>query len=335
MEALTAAWAALHAFVFERAVAPAIFALGFSTYMEQAFDATELVLMGAIEIVLVWLVLSRLERWRPVEVWAERDRKPVRVDVIYTCLQRLGIVPLAIFLLLAHAVDGLDGWLRMHDIVPAKLEDFVPWLHAHPLASFAVYLVILDFVAYWLHRGQHRLEWWWALHSLHHSQRVMTFWTDDRNHLLDDLIMDACFAMVAIAIGVPPGQFALIVVGTRVVESLSHANARVSFGRVGEWLLVSPRFHRVHHAIGLGHEGQQRGCNFAVLFPVWDRLFGTANTHNAFPATGVRDQLHGRDYGTGFWRQQALGLSRLLAALNPSNKGSATFIPERGKSSEP
>jgi sterol desaturase/sphingolipid hydroxylase (fatty acid hydroxylase superfamily) len=102
-----------------------------------------------------------------------------------------------------------------------------------------------------------------------------------------------------------------LVVAGRVVESLSHANLRVSFGRIGEYLLVSPRFHRVHHAIGLGHEGRSRGCNFAVLFPVWDVLFRTANFENVYPATGVRDQLEGRDYGRGFWAQQILGVKRM------------------------
>ncbi|APV51955.1 hypothetical protein BWI17_21155 [Betaproteobacteria bacterium GR16-43] len=326
MEALTAAWAQLHGFVFEKLVEPLVFALGLSTYMEQAFDATEFVLVGAIEIALLWLVLSRLEKWKPVEVWA--DRRAVRPDMIYTFLQRLGVAPLVFFVILAPAVDGLDGWLRMHDIVPGKLEDWFPGLHENPFASFAVYVVILDFVAYWLHRAQHRFEWWWALHSLHHSQRVMTFWTDDRNHLLDDLVVDACFAAVALAIGVPPGQFALVVVATRVIESVSHVNARVGFGKLGEWLVVSPRYHRAHHAIGIGHEGAYRGCNFATLFPIWDHIFGTANTRGEFPATGIRDQLHGRDYGEGFWRQQALGFSRLAAALRPRKPTAAPVTTE-------
>jgi len=208
-------------------------------------------------------------------------------------------------------VDGLDGWLRLRGFIPPKIEDAFPSLFAHPFVSFLAYLVILDFVLYWVHRAQHGLRFWWALHALHHSQREMTFWTDDRNHLLDMVLTDFVLAVVALAIGVAPGQFVAIVAVSRALESLAHANVRLSFGRVGERLLVSPRFHRVHHAIGLGHEGGSRGCNFAVLFPAWDHLFGTANPVREYPATGIRDQLHGRDYGEGFWRQQWLGLKRL------------------------
>ena len=87
-------------------------------------------------------------------------------------------------------------------------------------------------------------------------------------------------------------------------------------------MIFSPRFHRLHHSIGIGHESGGRGTlgghNFGVLLPLWDLLFRTANFENRFDATGVRDQLPeegGRDYGTGFWRQQWLGLTRLFGSF--------------------
>ena len=306
------AFAALHGQVFETAVLPLLHSLGYGGHAELAFDATEIFLIGVIEITLLALVLGTLEKWRPLEHQNEDEK---RVDIVYTMLQRLGLVPLLLFALLTPLVDALDGWLRMNDVIPWKLESAFPLLNESPLMSFLVYLVILDFVAYWLHRWQHRVTFWWALHSLHHSQRSMSFWSDDRNHLLDDVLIDGAFVLLALLIGVPPGAFVTIVVTTRVVESFSHVNLKISFGRIGEYLLVSPRFHRVHHAIGVGHEGRARGCNFAVLFPAWDVLFRTANFENIYPPTGVRDQLEGKEYGRGFWEQQWLGLKRLGSSL--------------------
>ena len=123
------------------------------------------------------------------------------------------------------------------------------------------------------------------------------------------------FVLVALAIGVPPGQFVAIVALTQLVESLAHANVRLDFGSIGSRLLVGPRFHRLHHGIGIGHEsdgpGSLGGHNFAVLFPLWDLLFGTARFGGELQATGIRDQLDGRDYGRGFWAQQWLGVKRL------------------------
>ncbi len=313
---VTEQFAALHGHVFETGVLPVVHALGLGGYAEQAFDGTEVFLIGAIEITLLAVVLGAVEKLRPVEAQIDDAATSAKkIDVIYTMLHRLGFVPLLMFLLLVPIVDAIDGSLRMHDIIPFKLEDALPFLNDSPWLSFFFYLVILDFVAYWLHRGQHQFNLWWALHSLHHSQRQMSFWSDDRNHLLDDFVVDGAFAMVALLIGVAPAQFVTIVIATRVVESLSHANLKMSFGRIGEYLLVSPRFHRVHHGIGVGHEGAARGCNFAVLFPLWDVIFRTANFENSYPSTGVRDQLDGAEYGRGFWAQQWLGLQRLARSF--------------------
>jgi sterol desaturase/sphingolipid hydroxylase (fatty acid hydroxylase superfamily) len=237
------------------------------------------------------------------------------VDVLYTFLHSLGIVPLAVFLLLQPLQETIDGTLRLNGFIPPSLEELIPWLTAHPLASFFAYLAILDFAEYWRHRLQHRFNWWWALHALHHSQRQLSLWADQRNHLLDDVLADFWVVIVALLIGVPPNHFLGIVVVTRLVESLSHTNVRLSFGWLGDRLLVSPHYHRLHHGIGIGHEGRARGCNFAPLFPVWDLLFGSARFTADYPATGIRDQLDGVDYGTGFLRQQWLGIQRLTRAL--------------------
>ena len=102
--------------------------------------------------------------------------------------------------------------------------------------ALVVYVVVLDFGEYWRHRAQHGFRWWWALHEIHHAQRQMTFWTDDRNHILDDVLAALWFGAIALLIGVPPGQFPIIVLLLRLGESLSHANVRLSFGRLGERL---------------------------------------------------------------------------------------------------
>ena len=101
----------------------------------------------------------------------------------------------------------------------------------------------------------------------------------------------------------------------QLMESLSHANVKLSFGPFKR-LVVSPQFHRYHHTIGVGHEsfgpGSLGGHNFAVLFPLWDIVFRSARFDDRYEPTGIRDQLSGRDYGRGFWAQQWLGLKRLV-----------------------
>jgi len=313
LDALSTLFTTVHAWLFETLVQPLFFQLGLMAWIEPAFNSLELFLYGVLEILIMLVLLRPLEWWRPVEHWT--DRRAVRVDVLYTLLHRLGIVPLAIFVLLDPLVRGVDGALRLAGYIPPSLEDLAPGLAGVPLLSFFLYLMILDLAEYGRHRLQHRFNWWWALHAVHHSQRQLSLWADRRNHLLDDVLSDLWVVLVALLIGVSPEQFIGVVIVTRLFESLSHTNVRLSFGRIGDRLLVSPSYHRMHHGIGIGHEGRARGCNFAPLFPLWDMLFGTANFAHAYPATGIRDQLDGVDYGRGFISQQVLGVKRLLQAL--------------------
>jgi sterol desaturase/sphingolipid hydroxylase (fatty acid hydroxylase superfamily) len=294
---------------------PVLLALGLGSLVEPAFDGIEFFLFGVIQLAVAYLVLRPLEAWRPVEHWP--DRRAVRVDVLYSFLERLGIIPLAVFAILSPFIIGIDGWLRFHDIIPPQIEDAIPALETHPLVGFFIYLVVIDFFEYWRHRLSHRVRWWWALHVIHHSQRQMSLWADSRNHLLDDLIGGAWFALVALIIGVPPGHFVGLLVAVRIVENLAHVNARISFGRLGEQLLVSPRYHRWHHAVDCPPGERFRyGCNFAVLFPVWDRLFGTQYLAETLPPTGVSmPELADPAHADHFWRQQADGIAGLVKAL--------------------
>lgn len=318
---LTEAFGQLQQWLFETAVQPALFALGMGNLLEDAFGATGWLLVGVIQLLLMVAFIGPLQRWRPVE--RGPARAAVRVDVLYTLLHRLGLFRVAMFFSVEPLLDALFGLVRVNGVdgwqLDAVMAPWWPGVTDTAWASFVLYLVLFDFVDYWIHRGQHHFDRWWALHAVHHSQRHMTMWSDNRNHLLDDILRDLIIAFTARAIGVPPGQFVAVVAVTQLIENLSHANTRVGFGWLGERLLVGPRFHRLHHAIGLGHEGAQPGtlggCNFAVLFPVWDVLFGTARFDGRFEPTGTRDQLPehgGRDYGAGFWAQQWLGLKRLL-----------------------
>jgi sterol desaturase/sphingolipid hydroxylase (fatty acid hydroxylase superfamily) len=303
--------------LFEQVIQPVMFALGWANLLEDGYDATGWLLAGLLQIVVMVTLFRALERWRPVE--AVTDRAAVRVDILYTLIHRLGLFRVALFFTLAPGFDTLFGWLRLHGLPTFHLDELWPGITDVAWVSFVLYLLLFDFVEYLLHRAQHQFDWWWQLHAVHHSQRQMTLWSDNRNHLLDDVIHDSVIVLVGLLVGIAPGQFVAVVVCMQLLESLSHANVRMSFGRLGNRLLVSPRYHRLHHAIGIGHEsagaGTLGGHNFAVLFPVWDLLFRTAALDHPLEPTGIRDQLPahgGRDYGRGFWAQQWLGFRRLF-----------------------
>lgn len=300
--------------IFETSIQPALYQLGLMDWSEDVFDSLGFALYGAIAIALAYLLCRPLELWRPVERWPER--RAVRTDVVYTLVHRLGIVPAIIFLLLTPIGVMIDGTLRFEGYIPPTIEQLIPPLREWPFVTFLLYVALIDFGEYWRHRLQHRLPWWWALHSLHHDQRQLTLWTDDRNHLLDDVLASVWAGTIALLIGVAPAEYPLVIIAFRLVESLSHSNVRLGFGRIGSRLLVGPHYHRLHHAIEHARApfDRTRGCNFAVILPLWDMIFGTRRRDPGFPPTGVAS-LAGPACRCGYLRHQLEGFRRLGAEL--------------------
>lgn len=309
---LTAIWIAAQAALFETLVQPVLQALGMLNWADVAFDGVEAVMIGVVQIALILAFLRPLEALRPAEAWS--DRKTARVDIVYTLLNKLGVIPLALFFLLTPIQGYVDEALRSVEFAPVLLEQRLPWLADQPVLTFLLYFVILDFVGYWIHRAQHGLRWWWALHSLHHSQTQLSCWSDDRNHILDNFITDLCMVLVAVAIGVEPGQFVALLLAGRFIESLSHANVRLPFGYLGERLIVSPAFHRLHHARANPAEPNLHDHNFGVVLPIWDLMFGTALYENRTRPTGVDDPAVDADNRRGYLGQQWAGFARFFAA---------------------
>ena len=318
MDWLATGFDAAQQWLFEAVVQPLLFAGGMANFLEDGYRATGWLLVGLLQLVVIVGLLVPLQRWLPVE--AITDRSAVRTDIIYTLLHRLGIFRVGLFLALDPLWDTFFGALSVGGITTFQLDSIWPGITDIPWVSLLLYLAVFDLLDYWIHRGQHRFEWWWRLHALHHSQRQLTVWSDNRNHLLDDILRDSIIVLVAQLIGVAPGQFVAIVALTQLSESFQHANLRLWFGPVGERLWISPRFHRLHHALYAGHALTPKtvgSSNFGVLLPWWDMLFGTANFERRFDPTGVYDQIEPgpdgrvRDYGQGFWAQQWRGLLRL------------------------
>ena len=67
-----------------------------------------------------------------------------------------------------------------------------------------------------------------------------------------------------------PAMFAMPDGLVYIYASLVHANLGGDFDWLGKWLVV-PRFHHWHHAI----EAEGVDKNFAIHFPIIDRIFGT------------------------------------------------------------
>jgi sterol desaturase/sphingolipid hydroxylase (fatty acid hydroxylase superfamily) len=288
------AYASLQEYLFAYIATPILYQLDLMAWAEDVFDGMDWFLFGCIQIALILVVLRTWEKLAPAEI-QERFANVTKADVIYTLFHRLGIFQGLIFIVLSGFFFQIDSVLHDFRFARLNVESWHPSLTSIPLISFCIYFVLLDFVEYLYHRASHTFNWWWQLHALHHSQTQMTAWSDDRNHILDDIMHALVFAFFALLFGVSPSQFILLVVFSQLIQSWQHANIKVDLG-VFKYVLVSPIFHRMHHAVGYGHEAKGKpgvlgGCNFGVLFPWWDMLFNTAIFSKQIHPTGVRDVL--------------------------------------------
>jgi sterol desaturase/sphingolipid hydroxylase (fatty acid hydroxylase superfamily) len=298
IEFLNAAYINIQEWMMRQIVIPFLYHFDAMTYAEDSVDGLDWFLFGLVQVFIIALVLAPLEKMVPVERYSSDQLSKSKIvyakatDIFYTLIHRLGVLKLVLFLAFSDSFFYLDA--QLHDLGFHRLnvEGWIPGLTSIPWVSFFIYMVVLDLGEYLYHRASHQWSWWWQLHALHHSQKYMSVWTDNRNHLLDDLGHSAVFALIALMIGVEPSQYLWLIAISQLIQSWQHGNLNIDHGFL-KYILISPRYHRLHHAIGMGYEvpgkpGVLGGCNFGILFPWWDMIFATAIFNEQVHPTGVK-----------------------------------------------
>jgi sterol desaturase/sphingolipid hydroxylase (fatty acid hydroxylase superfamily) len=261
---------------------------------------------GVTELCISFLICTPLERLWPLTNWPKRN--PIAADVTYVFFVRIVLFPLIAYFEYNWLRTILNGFLRSHGITPLSLPTLLPFFASVPAIVFILNFAILDLADYWRHRLSHRYGWWYGIHSLHHAEDQLTFWSDDRSHILEDAITYIWLITVGLTIGVPSLQFPFLILCFRLLGSMSHANTRVNYGWLGDHIFISPRFHRTHHAL---RAAGRRSCNFGTALSLWDTLFGTAKFHDNTVETG--DAGAEPAMVTGSWgAQQAAGFRRMV-----------------------
>lgn len=136
--------------------------------------------------------------------------------------------------------------------------------------SWLALALAVDFAYYWLHRYSHQIRWMWALHSVHHSARQITFSVAYRLGWTSLVSGPWLFLVPLCWIGFDPRAVALMYAANLLYQFWLHTEIVPKLGLL-EWFLNTPSHHRVHHAI----EPEYLDRNYGGVLIVWDRLFGT------------------------------------------------------------
>jgi sterol desaturase/sphingolipid hydroxylase (fatty acid hydroxylase superfamily) len=134
-----------------------------------------------------------------------------------------------------------------------------------------VFILMLDFILYWTHRGLHFFAPFWELHKFHHSATEMTIMTTARLHPLEIAINSIFFSIPIFLIGVPLESYIFFFILTSWLGHIQHSNIPWTFGFIGEWIFISPLTHKIHHSRNEKHYNK----NFGTVTPLWDKIFFT------------------------------------------------------------
>jgi len=142
-------------------------------------------------------------------------------------------------------------------------------------------LAILDLWAYLWHRCNHRFQVLWRFHQVHHRDHMLDVTTSGRNHP-GEVVIAAIARLPLIALMAVPlssvAMYEALVIGA---AAFHHTNLVIPkrLERVLSWFIVTPSIHWLHHhAIRADTDS-----NYASLFSVWDRLFGSRSRNRRTP----------------------------------------------------
>lgn len=151
------------------------------------------------------------------------------------------------------------------------LTELRAWVGALPfVVQFAGIMFLTDFVQYWVHRVFHVVPWLWRFHSVHHSARSLDWMAGARMHVLEIIALRGATVIPMFVLGFSASAVNLYILVVYLYATFVHANLNWRFPIV-ERFLVTPRFHHWHHGI----EREAIDVNFAIHFPLLDRVFGT------------------------------------------------------------
>lgn len=151
--------------------------------------------------------------------------------------------------------------------------------------TWIVAFVGVDLCFYWQHRVSHRVGLFWAAHAVHHQGEDYNLGLALRQPWFSVLVNWLYYLPLAL-VGVPLEVF-LAAAGLNLVYQF-FLHTRV-VGRLGalEWVFNTPSHHRVHH----GRDAEYLDANYAGVFILWDRLFGTFRAEGKSPSFGTVERF--------------------------------------------
>jgi len=257
----------------------------------QVAGATVLkILPISIALGIVFALLTHWSACNPGHPWWRK--REIVTDVCYWFLIPLAarFVRIGLMVMGAAYIYGIQG---TDDLIKFYDDGFGP-LAALPLwAQALTFVVVSDFLLYWVHRGFHSASLW-KYHAVHHSSEDLDWISAARFHPINIFLGTVLVDVALLLAGISPNVMLWVGPFNTASSAFVHANLSWTLGPF-KYIFAGPVFHRWHHT------ALERGgsSNFAGTFPIWDLLFGTFYMpENKLPdAYGIDDKSFPASFG--------------------------------------
>lgn len=177
-------------------------------------------------------------------------------------------------------------------------------------------LLILDLFAYAWHRCNHSFSVLWRFHQVHHPDLMLDVTSSGRNHPGEVLIAAVVRLPLIAALAIPIGSVAMYEALVIAAAAFHHTNLVMPrrLERALSWVIVTPSIHWLHHhAIRADTDS-----NYASIFFIWDRLFGSRSRNRRTPGMPIGVE------GTperGLWQLMTMPFTPRRHARGPASAG--------------
>jgi sterol desaturase/sphingolipid hydroxylase (fatty acid hydroxylase superfamily) len=154
-------------------------------------------------------------------------------------------------------------------------------LPMHTWWSWVIAIAGVDLAYYFSHRFVHRVNVGWAAHQAHHSSEYMNFGTALRQKW--NPWFEFFFFLPLPFLGIAPWVIYLAFGFNLIYQFFVHTEVVGKLWRPLELVMNTPSHHRVHH----GSDPEYLDKNYAGIFIVWDRMFGSFVEEKQRPTYGL------------------------------------------------
>ena len=215
----------------------------------------------------VFALLIALEAWfLKRENLSEYDRKDVWTNIF---VGFISVVWGALFGLITGYF-----YLTVYKIAPFKMQMDAWW-------TWAILLFVDDFAYYWFHRISHEVRFFWNFHVVHHSSNQYNLSVAVRQSWFSGVAHWIFYVPIAL-LGFPFWAFVIMHGLNLIYQFWIHTKL---IGKLGflERVFNTPSHHRVHHGVNNPYLDK----NYAGIFIIWDKIFGTFIEETETPRYGI------------------------------------------------